>query len=377
MKNLALTTLLILIPFVNFSEIPFEKCSEKPQFQTFYDGYLHPQDKLFIETGYTNSELISQEDIKVLKNSDILSIDLVYSNYPSGGVYQGLNHARLHALDKAMPFLKHRKSIRWRFIAVGENLNKNSAKSLFHGFVFTYRKKATMEDMRRDCQSLSNLKLSDYTRDSKAYKENTVTRVFNRKKWVNAAFAVDITGSMYPYLKQLLIWVYLTNLEQTNAQFLFFNDGNSTPDKEKIIGKTGGFYKCKNGKPEMVIDTIIKGMSNGSGGDRPENNIEALLNIQKQYPKLKDIVMVADNWAPIKDISLAEQLEKPVRIILCGVNKNPIHPDYMNLALITGGSVHTIEEDIETLSEVKVGETIKLYRSKYTLTKKGFVLQKE
>ena len=376
MKHFYLMIYFIFLTTLSFAGIPFKKCSETPKFQTFYQGYLHPEDKLFIETGFTNSELISEADIHTLKNSDIIAVDLVYSNYPEGGIYPGLNHARLHSLDKTLPFLKKRDGIDWNFVAVGKNLNSNSAKSLFHGFVFTYRKKATMEDMRRSCQSLASLKLSDYTKDSKEYKENTVTKVFNRKKWANAAFTIDITGSMYPYIKELLIWVYLTNLKQDNAQFLFFNDGNRTPDQEKIIGKTGGLYYCKNGKTETVIDTIIKGMSNGTGGDGPENNIESLLAMQKKQPKVSELIMVADNWAPIKDIALMKKVKKPVRIILCGVNHNPIHTDYLNLALKTGGSVHTIEEDIEDLGEVEIGKVIKILKSDYILTKTGFELKR-
>jgi hypothetical protein len=375
MKNIFLSSLCILFSFALFGGIPFEKCSEKPSFQTFYDGYLHPEDKLFIETGYTAAELVSAEQISMLKNSDIYAIDLVYSNYPEGGIYSGLNHARLHALDKALPFLKRREGINWRFIAVGKNLNENSAKSLFHGFVITFRKKASMADMLLSCEQLKNLDLDTYDSTSVEYKQNIMTKIFNRKKWADAAFAVDITGSMYPYIKELLIWVYVTNLEQDNAEFLFFNDGDQTPDGAKTIGKTGGFYSCKNGASDMVIDTIVSGMSKGNGGDCPENNIEAILAIQKKQPKVKEIVMVADNWAPIKDKELIKKVNKPIRIILCGVNGNSIHPDYLNLALQTGGSVHTIEKDIENLKDVKKGEVIKVLQKNYRLTEHGFVFE--
>jgi len=364
----------LLIVNLSYTAIPYEKCHQRPKFQRFYDGYAYTADKMFIETGFTNSNFISQKDIRLLKNSDIIAIDLVFSNYPEGGIYEPLNKARLKSLEHAMPFVAKNDFIKWRFIAVGKNLTENSAKSLFHGFVITYRKKASMKSIALESKSLSMLKLSDYNKKSPEYINNTFTKIFNRKKWENSVFACDITGSMSPYLSQLIIWLSLTDLNQEKSKFLFFNDGDLTPDKEKVIGSTGGFYSCVGGKEfDKIIKTMQKGMLNGFGGDCPENNIEALLELQKKYPNTKEIVMVADNWAPIKDISLIEKIKKPVRIILCGVNKNAIHPDYLNLALKSGGSIHTIEKDIENLERISVGKTFRYNGRQYILTKKGFV----
>ncbi len=116
-------------------------------------------------------------------------------------------------------------------------------------------------------------------------------------------------------------------------------------------------------------------MANGFGGDCPENNIEALIALQKDSPKAKELIMVADNWARIKDKTLIGKIKKPVRIILCGVNKNAINVDYLNLAYKTNGSVHTIERDIKDLNELKVGSTFKFNSTKYILTKTGFVIK--
>jgi hypothetical protein len=366
--------LLTLICNLSFSSIPYEKCHQRPRFQRFYDGYLYTADKMFIETGFTNSNLISQRDIKLLKNADIIAIDLVFSNYPNGGIYEPLNKARLKSLESAMPFIAKNDYIKWRFIAVGKNLTLSAAKSLFHGFVITYRKKPSMKSILLESKSLSMLNLADFTKKSPEYINNTFTKIFNRKKWENSIFASDITGSMSPYLQQLVIWLSLTDINQEKSKYLFFNDGNLTPDKDKIIGNTGGFYSCVGGRDfEKIIKTMQKGMMNGFGGDCPENNVEALLYLQKKYPNSKEIIMVADNWAPIKDISLVDKIKIPIRIILCGVNKNAIHPDYINLAYKSGGSIHTIEKDIEHLQSITIGKTFRYNGRQYVLTKKGFV----
>lgn len=376
MKKILLITVFSLVSYISISEVPYHRCSEKPRFQKFYDGYMFPQDKLFIETGFTNSQLISPRDIKLLKNSDIIAIDLVFSNYPNGGIYEPLNRSRLKSLERALPFLKKENKIDWRFIAVGKNLNESSAKSLFHGFVITYRKKPTRESMILEAKTLTDIGLTKITSRSPKYIHNTFTKIFERKKWSNSVFACDVTGSMSPYLAQLITWLSLTKIDQEKAAFLFFNDGDMTPDKRKIIGSTGGLYNCVGGKDfNKIISTMQNAMFNGFGGDCPENNIEALLALEAKYPKAKQLVMVADNWAPIKDLVLVDKLTKPVRIILCGVNKNGINVDYLNLAYQTGGSIHTIERDIERLSDEKEGSTFRFNNKKYVLTKTGYVLK--
>jgi hypothetical protein len=376
MKKIILISIITLLSCKLLAEVPYHRCSEKPRFQKFYDGYMFPQDKIFIETGFTNSQLISPKDIKLLKNSDILAIDLVFSNYPYGGIYEPLNRSRLKSLERALPFLKSDTKINWRFIAIGQNLNENSAKSLFHGFVITYRKKASKESMMLEAKSLTDLNLIKITSRSSKYTNNMFTKIFERKKWSNSVFACDITGSMSPYLAQLITWLSLTKIDQEKASFLFFNDGDMTPDKSKVIGSTGGFYSCNGGKDfNKILSTMQKAMMNGFGGDCPENNIEALLALETKNPKAEQLVMVADNWAPIKDIALVDELKKPVRIILCGVNKNAMNIDYINLAYKTGGSIHTIERDIEKLCDRKMGSTLRLNNRTYILTKKGFIMK--
>jgi hypothetical protein len=192
--------------------------------------------------------------------------------------------------------------------------------------------------------------------------DSTIFRVFNRNKWKNVMVVGDVTGSMYPYTAQLLLWLKLHSLDDFTSQFAFFNDGNDTPDDEKKIGKTGGIYfkRCYNFEDakELVKSTMLK----GGGGDCPENNIEALLLTEKEFPANDYQVLIADNWAPIKDKALMNKLTKPVRIVLCGVGEYGINVDYLNLARVTKGSVHLMEEDLYQLASMHEGETIKIGR---------------
>lgn len=202
--------------------------------------------------------------------------------------------------------------------------------------------------------------------------DTTVTQVFKRHKWSHSFIIADVTGSMYPYTAQLLKWLQLNLTDKENRYFIFFNDGDNKDDSKKIIGRTGGIYSVITNEYDEVEKTITKAMTNGSGGDAPENNIEALLESDKICKNCDSIIMIADNWAPIKDLSLLAGYHNPVKVVICGVFDR-INKDYLKLARDTKGSIHLIEEDIYNLSELKEGETIKIHGSNYKLIEGNFI----
>lgn len=201
--------------------------------------------------------------------------------------------------------------------------------------------------------------------------DSTVFKVLGRHKWNNAFIISDVTGSMYPYTGQLLKWLKLNLANKGEEHFLFFNDGDNKPDNQKIIGKTGGLYPVFTSNYEEVEAAILDAMEHGSGGDAAENNMEALIAANRICKNCDTIVMIADNWAPVKDISLLSSFRKPVKIILCGVF-DKIHPDYLKLARDTKGSIHLIEEDIYNLAGLKEGATIKIHGRMYQLIQGDF-----
>jgi hypothetical protein len=198
--------------------------------------------------------------------------------------------------------------------------------------------------------------------------DSTLLAVFNRyRQWDSITLVVDITGSMSPYTSQLLLWFKLNAEKRYVKRFVLFNDGNNKSDNQKPIGRTGGLYAVTHTNPEVVIDETLKAMSKGSGGDAPENNCEALLMAQQQDPRVKEIVMIADNWAGVRDLSLVNRITKPVHVIVCGVYGDSFHTDYLNIARATGGSVHSLTRDIDYLSSISEGSLIKLGETTYVV----------
>ena len=189
---------------------------------------------------------------------------------------------------------------------------------------------------------------------------SVISRVFNRNKhWKNKLIVADVTGSMTPYLAKFLLWLKLNFNSNEVQNYVFFNDGNDSKGfRIKEVGKTGGLYYTQNKLGYLNIEkTIITAMLNGSGGDLPENNIEALIAGEKNYSQSGHIILIADNYASPRDMELLSKLKKPVNVILCGVKNGEINLDYLTLAYKTKGTVHTIEEDLTKLIIMKEGQT--------------------
>lgn len=59
-------------------------------------------------------------------------------------------------------------------------------------------------------------------------------------------------------------------------------------------------------------------------------------------------------------------------IILCGTERG-VNENYLEIACKTGGSLHTIEQDIEHLAELADGATITIGRYQYRVSRGKFI----
>ena len=202
-----------------------------------------------------------------------------------------------------------------------------------------------------------------------------VTKVFNRNnQWKNCLVATDVTGSMYPYLAQFQHWHKVHLKAATgNHDFVFFNDGNDKPDYLKTTGSVGGIYYLNTSDFDKLSSAMSSAMRNGSGGDGPENNIEAVIDGLKRNPGCKEVIMIADNYATPRDLSLLSHVKVPIRLILCGVSDSKINTSYLEMIRKNKGSIHTIEKDIYDLSKITEGQTIEIDGKKYSLKDGAFV----
>jgi len=207
------------------------------------------------------------------------------------------------------------------------------------------------------------------------FSDTIVTAVLKRNIWKNKLIVCDLTGSMAPYSAQLMAWFELNQKNEKKLQFVFFNDGNNMPDEKKIIGATGGIYYSAQATSDSIRRLMTKVINAGSGGDIPENNMEALIKGSNKSTPFNDLIMVVDNDSPVKDIELLKDFHYPVHIILCGALHGVINPDYLLIAWKTKGTIHTIEEDITRISKLMEGEEITINGYTYVINGGKFILK--
>jgi antitoxin component YwqK of YwqJK toxin-antitoxin module len=199
---------------------------------------------------------------------------------------------------------------------------------------------------------------------------NAVFKVMSRNpKWRKNIIVTDLTASMYPYAKQIHTWLKLFFMKDTAQQyFVFFNDGDHRKDADKKIGATGGIYICKAKTCDDLLTTMKLTIKHGEGGDSPENVVEAILAGLKKVRKPDNVILIADNWAKVRDLSLISRVKVPVRVILCGVYEGmEINTDYLNIAYKTKGSLHTIEQDISDLINQTSGKKFNINGFEYII----------
>jgi hypothetical protein len=182
----------------------------------------------------------------------------------------------------------------------------------------------------------------------------------------------DVTGSMYPYIAQTLAWKKLKMDSAGIEHFVFFNDGDSRPDGP--IGKSGGAYYINSNSYKKVTDFVAQVMRKGNGGGAAENNIEATIYAEDSFDESESYILIADNYAPIRDMKISEKVKKPTHIILCGVRNGRIHHSYIKLALQTGGTLHTIEEDIVGIEVMKPGDIFEMGGQKWMYNSRGDIV---
>jgi hypothetical protein len=178
----------------------------------------------------------------------------------------------------------------------------------------------------------------------------------NIDKWKNIVLVCDITTSMFPYTTQVFDWLNENNENTTIKGIVFFTDCDSLGRQTR--GRLPGKMFSVRKRDELLLwDTMFAAINNTENNkDKPENNIEALLYAQKNFPDADEFVMIADNSSEVKDMRSLSKVKKKVHVILCGetYQKNyAFQSDYVEIAKRTKGSIHTLEDDVENVSKVK------------------------
>lgn len=221
----------------------------------------------------------------------------------------------------------------------------------------------------------AKLPATDYSAIKPQPSSNQVSKSLTKVNWSKTTLVCDVTGSMAPYNAQVVEFIasQLRNKLQGPKQFVFFNDGDDRKDRTKKIGQTGGIYNYTSTNLDSVSEFMIQVMSRGSGGDLPENNVEALIHALKSYPGTEKLVLIADNFASPRDMSLIGNIGIPVHVVVCG--GTILNEDYLDLAYKTKGSLSFNGNDYTDFYQFEDGSTMHIGKMTYVL-KKGHFVQK-
>lgn len=335
-----------------------------------YDPATSIEGTFLFPTSFGNIAVTNTLHAKLLDEVEIYRVELVYSKYPKTNNFQEiqqrkLNLARLEELEKTAPQL-FRPNVEWEFVAHVVN-TASEAKELYHGFVVHYKMKEQKKIEKPDQPETPNpnpeipVPTFAYNNESEEAtfikegkpKPNSTYQVFDRQDWKDVVVVCDWTASMYHFATPVLLWHNQKSSQNDTSSiqnFVFFNDGDATPNNQKKIGSTGGIYATKTGSVDEALQIMEESKAAGTGGDFPENDLEALIYAQKNYPQAKSLVLIADNMAAVRDISLLGQLAEmqiPVHILIARTEDiDLIRSEYWNIAIQTKGTIHTLEQDI-------------------------------
>ena len=307
--------------------------------------------KLYMDPG--SHRINNERAVELLHSETIVAVDLVYSDYPEGEDFSELNRRRIIELYSTLPEAFNRQVVTWRIIKQTGVKKTGGIQNYFHGFAIYYRPMPT--------NYAENKLIEDIVEGRVKPEDSTLLKVFERnKKWKDMLVVCDVTGSMSPYTAQLLLWIKANQKLRNMKDILFFNDDDEKSTSQTIKDDTTGMWTVSSGNYKKVLEVALTAMKEGR---HSENNLEAVCAAVKKYPKGKQkILMIADNWEDPCDMQLLSYLKKnkiPVRIILCGVNGS-INTNYLDIARATGGTLHTMEDDLVNLSSIKEGTKFKI-----------------
>lgn len=198
--------------------------------------------------------------------------------------------------------------------------------------------------------------------------DTAILKILQRNpQWSKKLMVVDVTASMAPYSLQVLYYLKALNNKAGMEKFVFFNDGDGIDDSKKTIGNVGGIYIIGSNMPfDSIYRTFKRAMINGDGGDLQENDIEAIEKGIDNCKTCKDVILIGDNIAPVRDMNILRRIGRPIHVIICG-NTRKINPDLFRIAEETKGSIHTLHTDADFSKGFENGDVIRIgqYQFKY------------
>ena len=193
---------------------------------------------------------------------------------------------------------------------------------------------------------------------------NLINNTIARNNWIECNYVIDITASMSKYYCDFLKNINNQFMDSVPIPICFFNDGNGKENNKKVIGSTGGIYYYEGYNLDKM-NKVIKNHLFVSSKDCQENDAEGIIESQAYFSNDYSTIMIADNSSPVRDFNLFRNIKNPVHIILCGANDYNVNPQYLALAYLTNGSIHTTKHDIPISAAMSPGDKFRIGMKTY------------
>jgi len=351
---------------------PDSKTDLESKFNLFEITRFEPVDEdgaVLLRNGYAKHTITNPQAWKeLMQHNRATEVNLIYTKYPRNKDlwrtnYRGLMMNRLKALF-ALDSTLNSGTVEWNIVLQTECATEPEAMLMPHGIEIVYEplESPVAESVGEDsvpAESVAKIptandpklkaaerKLSKMLKRFSASSDSTVQTVLNRNtRWQNALVVMDWTGSMYEFSIKTMLW-HAQNFDRSGlTNMTLFTDG--TPNQKKgRMGNYGGVVSTSMENLKTLTQVMQRAVFFNYRNDIPENNIEALIKGIAAFPNSSEVIMIADNRSCMKDYCLCELVNVPVHVVLCG-SKDGINPQYVNLAYRTGGSIHTLDSDIQ------------------------------
>jgi hypothetical protein len=109
------------------------------------------------------------------------------------------------------------------------------------------------------------------------------------------------------------------------------------------------------------------------------HDTESMLKSLKHSPLTKEMVLITTrNYITKEEKKEWTKLKIPIHIVVCGsaLSTDYIHPDYVELAQKTKGSIHTLKADVSVFSQMKENQIVEIEGVKYQIKGKNFIILK-
>lgn len=212
--------------------------------------------------------------------------------------------------------------------------------------------------------------------DNQRFNSIKTTAVFKGMEIIDddekIALVMDVTGSMSRNIAALKKWIQLNPDSLPITSYSFFNDGDNKSTSEKKKGKTGGIYMTRDVKE--TNNTIETAILAGSGGEPSESDMEAVLYAIEHDSLCDAILLIADNYSEVRDISMLRDITKKVHVLLCE-SPEALRVEYLKIVKETGGYLIINGQRIE-LNHLQKGDEITIQERSYLFTGDEFKMRK-